>query len=59
MKLGEKLAKTFDELEAAKIKALADKAAADLAKVRRERETLNHFVDELTITLVNNGFAML
>ena len=53
MKLGEKLAKTFDELEAAKIKALADKAAADLAKVRRERETLNHFVDDFRQYLID------
>lgn len=53
MKLGEKLAKTVAELEAAKIKALDAKAAADLAKIRKERETLNHFVDEFRQYLID------
>ena len=46
MKLGEKLAKTVAELEAAKIKELEAKAAADLAKIRKERQELNNFVDD-------------
>ena len=46
MKLGEKLAKTFAELEVAKIKELEAKAAADLAKIRAEREVLDNFVNE-------------
>lgn len=53
MKLGEKLAKTFDELEAAKIKELEAKAAADLAKIRKERETLNYFVDDFRQYLID------
>jgi hypothetical protein len=53
MKLGEKLAKTVAELEAAKIKALDAKAAADLAKIRKERETLNYFVDEFRQYLID------
>ena len=52
-RLGDKLAKTIDELEAAKIKALADKAAADLAKVRKERQELFNFVDDFRQYLID------
>lgn len=53
MKLGEKLAKTVDELEAAKIKALEEKAAADLAKIRKERQELFNFVDDFRQYLID------
>lgn len=53
MKLGEQLAKTFAELETAKITALNERAAADLVKVRRERDTLNHFVDDFRQYLID------
>lgn len=52
-RLGDKLAKTIDELEAAKIKALNEKAAADLAKVRRERQELFNFVDDFRQYLID------
>lgn len=53
MKLGEKLAKTVDELEAAKIKKLDEQAAADLAKVRKERQELHNFVDDFRQYLID------
>jgi len=53
MKLGEKLAKTVDELEAAKIKKLEEQAAADLAKVRKERQELHNFVDDFRQYLID------
>lgn len=55
--LGEKLAKTIDELEAAKIKALEEKAAADLAKVRKERQELFNFVDDFRQYLIDTIVA--
>lgn len=53
MKLGEKLAKTVDELEAAKIKKLEEQAAADLAKVRKERQELHNFVEDFRQYLID------
>ena len=55
--LGEKLAKTIDELEAANIKALNEKAAADLAKVRRERHDLFEFVESFKQYLIDTIVA--
>lgn len=55
--LGEKLAKTLDELEAANVKELEKQAAADLAKIRRERETHNYFVDDFRQYLIDTIVA--
>ena len=55
--LGEKLSKTIDELEAAKIKELEAKAAADLAKVRKERQELFNFVDDFRQYLIDTIVA--
>jgi hypothetical protein len=55
--LGEKLAKTIDELEAAKIKELEANAAADLAKVRKERQELFNFVDDFRQYLIDTIVA--
>jgi len=55
--LGEKLAKTIDELDTANIKALAEKAAADLAKIRRERQELFNLVDDFRQYLINTIVA--
>lgn len=55
--LGEKLAKTLDELDAANVKALEAKAAADLAKIRRERQELNNFVDDFRQYLIDTIVA--
>ena len=51
--LGSKLANTIKELEAAKIKSLEEKAAADLAKIRKERQELFNFVDEFRQHLID------
>lgn len=43
--LGSKLAAVLDELEAANIKKIEDQAAADMAKIRKERADLVEFMD--------------
>lgn len=51
--LGAKLAKTLDELEVAKIKSLEEKAAADLAAIRKERQELFNFVSDFRQSLID------
>lgn len=55
--LGDKLAKTIAELDAAKINTLDAQAIADLAKIRKDREALSTFVDNFRDYLIDSIMA--
>lgn len=55
--LGEKLQDIFDELEAAKIKSLEEKAAADREKIRQRRIELHEFLTKFYGHVVNSIVA--
>jgi cell fate (sporulation/competence/biofilm development) regulator YlbF (YheA/YmcA/DUF963 family) len=52
MKLGEKLKKTLDELEQAKIQGIEAQNRADMIKIRRERQELENFLNDIRETFV-------
>lgn len=49
--LGEKLQTTLKELEAANLIKLEDQAAADIKKIRKEREALQTFVNSVMLEI--------
>lgn len=52
MKLGEKLKQTLDELEQAKVKGVEAQNRADMIKIRRERQELENFLNDIRETFV-------
>jgi len=52
MKLGEKLKKTLDELEQARIKGIEAQAAADMEAVRRARSDVEDWLEHTKVELV-------
>jgi hypothetical protein len=58
MKLGDKLKQTLDELERAKVQGIEAQAAADMEKIRRERDALADWLENIRLDFVediNNG----
>lgn len=53
MKLGEKLKQTLDELEKAKIHGIEAQNSADLAKIRRERNDLERWLESVREHMVD------
>jgi hypothetical protein len=53
MKLGDQLQATITELEQAGIRAASEQAAADLKKVRADREARQFKLDQLKLNIVN------
>ena len=52
LRLGEKLKKTLDELEQAKIQRAEDKSRSNTIKIRRERQELENFLSNIRETFV-------
>lgn len=53
MKLGDKLKQTLDELDRARIQGLEAQAAADMEKIRRERELLAEWLENIRLDFVD------
>ncbi len=53
MKLGDKLKNTLDELERAKIEGIEAQHNADMAKIRREREEIQKFLNGTRDSIVD------
>lgn len=53
MKLGDKLKQTLEELERARIEGLEAQAAAELAKIRKERDALAKWLEEIRLDFID------
>lgn len=49
MKLGDKLKQTLEELERARVEGIEAQAAADMEKIRREREALAEWLENIRL----------
>ena len=53
MNLGDKLKQTLEELERARIQGLEAQAAAELAKIRKERDALAKWLEDIRLDFID------